>query len=54
MSKFAERAKYNVIDPIDVPRKMFIAGEYARLINNIMEINGYKDIEELTEEAKNS
>ena len=45
---------YGVVDPLDVSRKMFNSGEYARLIDEIMEINGHKDIEELNEEAKNS
>jgi hypothetical protein len=45
---------YGVIAPEDVPGKMLLAGEFARLSSAIMEINGYKEIGELNEEAKNS
>ena len=45
---------YNVVDPNDVAAEMFLAGEYAKLINEVMKLNGYKDIDELAEEAKNS
>jgi hypothetical protein len=45
---------YGTVDPNHVPGQMFLAGEYARLIKAIMDINGYKELEELREEAKNS
>ena len=44
---------YGVVDPLEVPVKMFFSGEYAKLLEAIMEINGFKDGEELAEEAKN-
>jgi hypothetical protein len=45
---------YGTFDPLDVPGKMFTSGEYAKLISEIIKLNGYKEVEELTEEAKNS
>ena len=44
---------YGCVDPLDVPGKMFFSGEYTMLVKYIMDINGYKDIDELSEEAKN-
>jgi len=46
-------AAYGVVDPLSVPAKMFLAGEFAKLVDAILEINGFKDIDELTAEAKN-
>lgn len=45
---------YDVVDPLDVPARMFLAGEYTKLLRKIMEINGMKDADELKDEAKNS
>lgn len=45
---------YGVINPIDVPKKMLLAGEFAKLTNFVMEVNNFQDDEELIEEAKNS
>lgn len=45
---------YGVIDPMDVPKKMLLMGEFANLTKAIMDLNGFKDEEELEEEAKNS
>lgn len=45
---------YGTLDPTEVPGKMFFSGEYAKLVNEIMEINGYKDIIKLSDDAKNS
>lgn len=45
---------YGVVDPMDAPGKMLFAGEYAKLIEHVMDINGFKDEEELADEAKNS
>jgi len=47
-------AAYGVVDPLEVPGKMFLAGEYAKLVRAIMDINGFRDVEELDEGAKNS
>ena len=45
---------YGTMDPIEVPGKMLLAGEYNRLMNAVMELSGFtKDDEELDEEAKN-
>lgn len=45
---------YGVVDPTLVPAKMFLSGEYAKLIEAIMELNGFKDSDDLNDEAKNS
>jgi len=45
---------YGVVNPLDLPGRMFLSGEYAKLVNAIMDINGFKDTEELDEESKNS
>ena len=47
--------RYGCIDPLDVPARMLTSGEYTRLGEEIMSINGY-DIDPVTkaeEEAKN-
>ncbi|WP_313184896.1 phage tail assembly chaperone [Lacrimispora sp.] len=44
---------YGVVDPSLVPAKMFLSGEYAKLVDAIMELNGFKDSDELNDEAKN-
>lgn len=45
---------YGVVDPAAVPAKMFLSGEYAKLMEAIMELNGFKDSDDLNDEAKNS
>lgn len=44
---------YGVVDPLDVPTSMLFSGEFAILVQKIMDINGFKDGEEIDEEAKN-
>jgi hypothetical protein len=44
---------YGVVDPLGVPGAMLYMGEYAKLITEIMELNGFKDADELADEAKN-
>lgn len=45
--------KYGVVDPLMVPARMLLSGEYANLVNAIMETNGFQDPENVEEEAKN-
>ena len=46
---------YKTMDPLDVPSKMLTAGEYAKLVSAINELNGFTgNSEDLEEEAKNS
>ncbi|WP_312428293.1 phage tail assembly chaperone [Lacrimispora sp.] len=45
---------YGTEDPLEVPSQMLSIGEYGRLSEAIMELNGMKDPEEKLEEAKNS
>lgn len=49
---------YGEVDPNKVPGKMFWAGEFGKLVEAILKINGFRDPEtesiELAEEAKNS
>lgn len=47
---------YKTLDPSDVPSRMLSAGEYAKLVKEINELNGFissDDGEALEEEAKN-
>lgn len=46
---------YGEVDPIRLPGKMLLAGEFANLANKLMEVNGFADDapEQLVEEAKN-
>lgn len=44
---------YGVMDPLLVPGKMLLSGEYARLLQEISELSGFKSAEELEEQAKN-
>ena len=47
-------AAYGVMDPLELPGKMLLAGEYNRLSKAIMELSGFgTDPEELEEQAKN-
>lgn len=44
---------YGVMDPLMVPGKMLISGEYKRLLKEIMKFNGFTSAVDLEEEAKN-
>lgn len=48
---------YKTLDPLDVPGRMLTAGEYAKLVREINDLNGFtvkdEDMDELEEEAKN-
>lgn len=46
--------RYGVVNPIDVPHKMLLTGEYAKLVTFTMETCGFKNTDDLMEEAKNS
>ena len=41
---------YGVLDPLMVPGKMLLSGEYAKLLRAITELSGFKDMED---EVKN-
>lgn len=45
---------YGVVSPSDVPSKMLLVGEYAKLVEAIMEHCGFRNGDELLQEAKNS
>jgi hypothetical protein len=45
---------YGTEDPLEVPSQMLSIGEYNRLSEAILELNGMKDQEDELEEAKNS
>ncbi len=45
---------YGTEDPLDVPSQMLSVGEYNRLSEAILELNGMRDSKELLEDAKNS
>ncbi len=45
---------YGTMDPMEVPGKMLLAGEYKRLMDAIMELSGFdEDVGSLEDEAKN-
>ena len=45
---------YGTMDPIEVPGKMLLAGEYKRLMDAVMELSGFaEDAGDLEDEAKN-
>ncbi len=44
---------YGVLDPLEVPGKMLLAGEFKKLSEEIMRLSGFDDAEDLEEEAKN-
>lgn len=46
---------YGVVDPLELPAKMLLSGEFAVLANAIMVVNGFGDesAEALVEDAKN-
>ena len=41
---------YGVLDPLLVPGKMLLSGEYAKLLRAITELSGFEDMED---EVKN-
>lgn len=43
---------YGTMDPLEVPGRMLLAGEYSRLSKEIMQISGFAD-GDLEEQAKN-
>lgn len=45
---------YGTEDPLEVPSQMLSIGEYNRLSEAILELNGMRDPKELLEDAKNS
>lgn len=44
---------YGVMDPLEVPGRMLLAGEYTRLADEISKLSGFSDPEDLEEQAKN-
>lgn len=42
---------YGTMDPLEVPGKMLLAGEYKRLMDAVMDLSGFGD--DLEEDAKN-
>ena len=48
-------AYYKTVDPLDVPGRMLSSGEYAKLMQEINNLNGFDDdtAEAVEEEAKN-
>lgn len=42
---------YGTMDPLEVPGKMLLAGEYKRLMDAVMDLSGFHD--DLEEDAKN-
>ena len=43
---------YNTMDPLEVPGRMLLAGEYGRLSKEIMRLSGFAE-DDLEEQAKN-
>lgn len=46
-------AAYGAQSPLDVPGKMLLPGEFAKLVSEIMDINKFSDNDDLAEQAKN-
>lgn len=48
-------AYYKTVDPLDVPGRMLSSGEYARLMREINDLNGFEDdmFDAIEEKAKN-
>lgn len=47
-------AHYETMNPLDVPERMLSSGEYARLLAEINNLNGFDEVNEVIEEkAKN-
>lgn len=44
---------YGVVDPLEVPGRMLSVGEYKKLVDEINELNGFVDAEDIEDEAKN-
>ena len=45
---------YGVMDPMELPGKMLLAGEYSKLSKEIMELSGFSaNLDDLEEQAKN-
>ena len=44
---------YGTMDPLQVPGKMLLSGEYNKLLNAITELSGFDDNQEIEEQAKN-
>lgn len=44
---------YGVLDPLQVPGKMLLSGEFARLLRAITALSGFDAEEKLEDEAKN-
>ena len=44
---------YGVLDPLMVPGKMLLSGEYNRLLDEITSFSGFESLEDLETEAKN-
>lgn len=44
---------YGVLDPLMVPGKMLLSGEYNRLLDEITSLSGFESLEDLETEAKN-
>lgn len=42
---------YGTMDPLEVPGKMLLAGEYKRLMDAVMDLSGFRD--DMEEAAKN-
>lgn len=48
-------AYYKTVDPLDVPGRMLSSGEYAKLMREINDLNGFEDdmFDAIEEKAKN-
>lgn len=48
-------AYYKAVDPLDVPGRMLSSGEYAKLMREINDLNGFEDdmFDAIEEKAKN-
>lgn len=44
---------YGTLNPLEVPGRMLLAGEYRRLSRAIMELSGFNDDDAVIDEAKN-
>ena len=42
---------YGTMDPLEVPGRMLLAGEYKRLMDAVMDLSGFRD--NVEEDAKN-
>lgn len=45
--------RYGVMDPLLVPGKMLLTGEFSRLLQAITTLSGFESAEELEKQAKN-